>query len=154
MNRNKRRIAPPASRREQAGMLLLEALLSILIFSVGVLAIIGLQTTSVKQSSDSKYRSDASLLANELIGQMWASDRTAATLQTNFQTGGTAYNTWLAEVTNSATGLPGAADNPPTVDFVISPLTGSSQATVTVNWRAPYEATTIVHKYTVIAQIK
>jgi type IV pilus assembly protein PilV len=146
--------ARSATRREQAGVMLLEALLSILIFSVGVLAIIGLQVTSVKQASDSKYRSDASLLANQLIGQMWTGNRNAATLQTDFQTGGTAYTTWLADVTNSSTGLPGAAANPPTVDVVINPATNSSQVTVTLSWRAPYEATAVIHNYTVVAQIK
>lgn len=147
-------IAHPATRRQQAGVMLLEALLSILIFSVGVLSIIGLQVTSVKQASDSKYRSDASLLANQLIGEMWTSNRTAASLQTDFQTGGAAYNTWLADVTNSSTGLPGAAANPPTVNIATNPATNSSQVTVTISWRAPYEATTVIHNYTVVAQIK
>jgi type IV pilus assembly protein PilV len=153
MKNAKRPIASPAPRHQQAGVMLLEALLSILVFSVGVLAIIGLQVASVKQASDSKYRSDASLFANQLIGQMWTSDRTASTLQTNFQTGGAAYNTWLADVTGSS-GLPGAAANPPTVDVAINPATNTSQVTVTINWRAPYEATAIIHNYTVVAQIK
>lgn len=143
--------------KEQRGVMLLEALLSILVFSVGVLAIIGLQAASVKQSSDAKYRSDASLLANELVGEMWVSDRLPATLQTNFATGGDKYNEWLKHVTGAAPysaieGLPGAVDNPPVVVVDTAPVTPI--VTITLNWRAPYEPLTALHSYTVIAQIK
>jgi len=59
------------NRHTQRGSMLLEALISILIFSIGILAIIGLQAASIKMSSDAKYRSDASFLANQLVAQMW-----------------------------------------------------------------------------------
>ncbi len=72
---------PILHANRQSGVMLIEALIAILIFSIGVLGIIGLQGTAVKASTDSKYRSEAALLANELIGQMWASNRTQATLQ-------------------------------------------------------------------------
>ncbi len=58
-------------RRLQQGSLLLEALISILIFSLGVLAIVGLQVSSVNLSSDAKYRADASMLASQYVGKMW-----------------------------------------------------------------------------------
>lgn len=64
--------APLHRKYSQQGSMLLEALISILIFSIGILAIIGLQAASIKMSGDAKYRSDASLLANQLVGQMWA----------------------------------------------------------------------------------
>jgi len=57
--------------KKQQGVMLIEALISILIFSIGILALIGLQAVSVSMSTDAKYRSDASLLANEMIGEMW-----------------------------------------------------------------------------------
>lgn len=150
---------PRPLAKAQRGVMLLEALLSILVFSVGVLAIIGLQAASVKQSSDAKYRSDASLLANELVGEMWVSDRTPATLQTNFATGGASYNEWLKHVTGAAPysaieGLPGAADNPPVVVVDTSSTTTPPLVTITINWRAPYEPLTALHSYTVIAQIQ
>jgi len=59
------------SRHIQRGSMLLEALISILIFSIGILGIVGLQANSIKISSDAKYRSDASLLANQYLGSMW-----------------------------------------------------------------------------------
>lgn len=59
-------------RNSQSGAMLLEALIAILIFSLGILAVIGLQAQSIRNSSEAKYRSDASYLANQLIGRMWA----------------------------------------------------------------------------------
>ena len=52
--------------------MLLEALIAILIFSFGVLGIVGLQASMVKSTSDAKYRSTASYIAQQRIGEMWA----------------------------------------------------------------------------------
>lgn len=57
---------------KQSGIMMLEALIAILIFSLGILAIIGLQAQSIRNSSEAKYRADASFLANQVIGFMWA----------------------------------------------------------------------------------
>lgn len=59
--------APDAER----GSVLLEALIGILIFSMGILAIIGLQAASTKFATDAKYRSDASYIANQTLAKMW-----------------------------------------------------------------------------------
>ena len=137
-------------RKRQTGSFLLEALIAILIFSMGILAIVGLQAASIKASGDAKYRSDANMLANQLIGQIWVSDRTAATLQAAYQTGGTAYTAWQADVEGS---LPGAAENPPTVavNLVAGGSVTSSLVTITIFWKAPSEST--VHQYNVVTQI-
>lgn len=132
---------------KQSGMLLIEAMIAILIFTVGILGMVGLQATVVKQVTDAKFRSDASMLVNQLIGTMWVSDRTTGTLQTRFNTGGVGYSAWLASVSAS---LPGVAANPPTVA-----ISDSGIATVTIRWLAPSEAATATaHRYVVIAQIR
>lgn len=51
---------------------MLEALVSILLFSMGVLALVGLQGAMIKNSSDAKFRTEASYLAQQWIGRMWA----------------------------------------------------------------------------------
>lgn len=56
----------------QRGVALLEALVSILLFSMGVLALVGLQSTMIKNTSDSQYRSEASYIAQQWVGVMWA----------------------------------------------------------------------------------
>ena len=133
----------------QKGSMMIEALVAILIFSMGILAMMGLQAASVKLSSDAKYRSDASLLANELIGQMWVSDRTPATLIANFKCTAassvcssgsrpTLVNNWI---NNDVIVLPGTAATPPIVSVVTQPPTTSGAisnlVTVTIFWKAP-----------------
>lgn len=135
--------------------MLLEALIAILIFSLGVLALVGLQTVSIKQSSESKYRADAVMLANELIGQMWVADRSFANLSANYASdAGPEYLAWRDRVQQA---LPGADTNPPVVAPVAAgtPADPSTLVTVTVRWKAPNEpAGDPVHSVTVVAQIK
>jgi Tfp pilus assembly protein PilV len=56
----------------QQGMMLLEALIALVVFSFGILALVGLQAAMLKNTGSSKYRSDASYIAQKLVGQMWA----------------------------------------------------------------------------------
>ncbi len=68
----------------QQGVVLLEALVAVLIFSMGVLALVGLQAAMVKNTSDSKYRADASFIAQQRIGLIWSDPVNAVTfLETN-----------------------------------------------------------------------
>lgn len=53
------------------GFLLLEVLVALLIFAVGVLGVVGLQAAMTKAQSGAKYRGDAAYLAQELVGNMW-----------------------------------------------------------------------------------
>lgn len=61
----------------EQGFALLEALISILIFSFGVLGILGVQASMIKHTSDAKYRSEASYIAQQRLGQMWANPANA-----------------------------------------------------------------------------
>lgn len=144
------------SARSERGVMLLEALIAILIFSIGILGIVKLQATSIQQSADAEYRSIAAMMANDAISQMWASDKTPATLKANFESG-TPYTTWRAKVI--ASGLPNvsATTNTPTISIASVSAGGtggvaSNQATVTVFWQPPHESTP--RRFSAIAQIK
>lgn len=150
---------PRKAARAQNGSMLLESFIAILIFSMGILAIVGMQASAIKNSTNSKYRSEASLLADQLIGQMWISDRTitvpatpALNLQNNFQGGGgtdsAAYIAWYSIV--QAT-LPGSQTYPPRVD--VNPVSG--QVTISVRWKAPGEPSSDpAHGFSAIAEIR
>ena len=146
----------PSHPNKQTGSMLLEGLISILLFSIGILAIVSLQAASIKMVGDAKYRSDASLLADQLIGQMWASDRTTTTLQGNFSStpAGTLYTNWVNSVNAALPGVSGVAANQPTVVFTTNALTASpsSIATITIYWNSPNEPTK-AHKHVVVAEI-
>jgi type IV pilus assembly protein PilV len=134
-------------RSRQSGFSLIEGLVAILIFSFGILALVSMQATSIQQSSGAKYRSEASLLANSLIGEMWVTDRTTGTLQGDFNTGGARYNAWLANV--QAT-LPTTAASAPTVS-----ISAAGVATINLFWKAPNEEpSTPAHRYTTVAHIR
>ena len=129
---------------KQQGSVILESMIAILIFSMGILAIVGLQGASIKNTVSAKYRTDASLLANQIIGQMWTDDKTNASLQTNYNSpGGAKFITWETNVANT---LPGVASNAPTIA-----IDASNVATVTVWWQSPGEAAP--HNYVAIARI-
>ena len=154
----------------QSGVMLIEALIALLIFAIGILGIVGLQAAATTASSDAKYRSEAALIANELIGQMWVSDRTQATLLAAFSsspTAGPGYTAWAWVGTNTASPgtqtapalgtvlerLPGAISNPPTVAIVQDSTTivPTNVVTVTVFWQSPNDTT--LHNYVAVAQI-
>jgi type IV pilus assembly protein PilV len=59
-------------RSNQHGMMLLEVLIAILIFSIGVLGMVKMQAISTANSVNSEDRATAALLANDLISEIWA----------------------------------------------------------------------------------
>lgn len=150
-----------AAQRSQRGSVLLEALFAILLFSIGVLALVALQAVAIKNSADAKYRSDASLLANEIIARMWL-DRSNIDRYAHYPAGApcaftgpassnaspwvTPVTAWVAQV---AALLPGAA--PDKTQITVSTVGGTKQVKVTVCWKAPQETTT--HNFAVTAQI-
>ena len=60
------------THKNQAGVILLETLISILIFSIGLLALVGVQAVMVSNTSDAKYRSEAAFIAQKRIAELWA----------------------------------------------------------------------------------
>lgn len=142
-------------RHAQGGFMLLEALIAIVIFSIGILGLLALQAVAINNASAAKYRSDASLQAENLVGQMWVSSRVPASLQANFSSaaGGQPYVTWASGV---GAALPGAATYPPvvTVQPITTTITPSSLVTITIYWKAPAEDKAAPpHQYTLVAQV-
>lgn len=65
-------------KSKQQGMVLLEALIAVVIFSMGILALVGLQAAMIQNTTNSKFRADASYIAQQRIGVMWADPANAA----------------------------------------------------------------------------
>jgi type IV pilus assembly protein PilV len=114
----------------QGGSILLEALVSILIFAFGVLALFAMQSTALQNMSQSNYRATAVYMANQLIGSAQGDINHLDDYQ---YTGGTAalkVAPWLDEVTAA---LPNAS-------AIVEASSVSSTMTVTVSWQAPGES--------------
>ena len=136
----------------QRGFMLLEALIGILIFSVGVLAVVGLQAMSIKNVAEAKYRTDAALLANELIGDIWITSKNLAIMQGLYNSpDGSYYSTWLANVQSQMPGVT-SSSNAPTVAVTQASSSGLNaiQVAVTVNWQLPGQS---AHSYTTVTQL-
>jgi len=138
----------------QRGIVMLDALVAIVIFSIGIIGMITLQSQAVNMASAAKYRTDAAMLADQVIAQMWASDTaTAGALATNFASpDGAAYKKWATNVTTITQlgSLPGASANPPTIS-----VDANNNVTVTVFWKAPSEtAQQPLHQYIATTQIQ
>jgi type IV pilus assembly protein PilV len=122
--------------RKQGGVMLLEALVAILIFSIGIIAVLGMQAVSITQVSQSKYRTDAAYLANQLIGLMWVADKTTLPA---FAGGGGVRAAWDATV---AASLPQGAGNV---------VVNGSAVTITITWRMPDDVR--AHRYVAVANL-
>lgn len=145
-------------RCRHRGASLLEALIALLIFSVGLLGLLGLQANALGASRDAQYRAEAAVLANEIIGIMWTDRANLAQYAHNGSGGNTCAPTgtattnanavnWLNQFTASnARSLPGATSAAQQI------IVGSDRTVrVTLCWRAPQDAGW--HNYTAVARI-
>ena len=66
-------------RSSQGGVVLLETLIAILIFTFGILGLVGLQGAMLKGTTNANYRVEASMIAQQVLGRMWADPCNLAT---------------------------------------------------------------------------
>lgn len=150
------------AKTQQTGSMILEAMIAILIFSMGILGLVGMQATAINSASDAKYRSTAGFLANQIIGTVWATrqnsinasasnviaanpDPTFACNPCNTTTQGNPYTqAWAAN--GVAANLPGGQ---------ASIAVNGAQVTVTVQWTPPKQTATaaVTHRHVISAFI-
>lgn len=130
----------------QSGSSLLEGLLAILIFSVGMLSLLMLLSASLVETGNARYRSEASLLASDLIAQMWTGDRSLTELRARFtQTNAEDYQRWLATVHARLPGTSGTT-NLPNIS-----IDDKRQVKIQMFWQAPGDGKT--HQLLTLATI-
>lgn len=143
--------------QQNSGIALIEALVSILLFSIGALGLLGLQAAATKNSTDAAYRSDAAYLTNQIIGHMWV-DRANLDLYSHLETGSvctftgsassnTKVTTWIAD---AVTLLPAVTSERAQIQ-VTTPTPDTRQIKVTVCWQSPQDAG--FHNFTATAVI-
>lgn len=112
----------------QQGVVIIETLVAILIFSMAVLAIVGLQAAMIKNTGDAKFRADAGYIAQQRVGAIWSDPANVGTyLEAN-----TDISDLLPSGTRTVTQI------------------AAGQFQVTVTWQQPGEAQ---HSYTTIVSI-
>ncbi len=118
--------------KAQRGVALLESLIAILIFSMGILAIVGLQGFMIRGTAESKARSDASFLAQNRVAMMWAD----------------AAN--LAAYTEVGTPVPELPNGFRRTD--VNVVANGANVTVTITWQQPGPGS-VIHNYTTNARV-
>jgi type IV pilus assembly protein PilV len=160
-------------KMRQQGVILIEALIGILIFSMGILALVAMQTAAVSAQSDAQYRIEAANYVNRMMSSIWLNaDRTnPATLQASllaFQhqaagancafAGATSAHAEVTSWANDMTvmtpaklALPGAT--PAMQQIVVNTAAGTTyvRVTITVCWKAPNDA--VVRRHMVMSDI-
>lgn len=110
-------------RSAQQGMSLIEVLVSLVIFTIGVLGMVGLQARATQLAFDAEDRTRATLLANELASQMWAAGTTGVDKSV--------VDAWQRRLADPAAGgLPNAEGD-------VSAPDGDGVVTIRITWRSP-----------------
>ena len=88
MHRNKSGIIE--NRMNDRGFSLLEVVIALGIFSIGILAIAGLQITATSGNAKARYRTEAATLAQDVVERLLSIDyvRDSVPLRTEFNTAG------------------------------------------------------------------
>lgn len=123
---------PTSLPTHQKGVVFLESLIAILIFSLGVLALAGLQAAMIKNTDDAKYRAEATFIAQRALGEIWVNTKGFVSLADY-----ASANTAIAQLPNGTRTI--------TVD-------ANRLVTVTVNWTLPGRSDP--HTYTANARIE
>lgn len=117
--------------RRTAGSALIESLISLLVFSIGLLSLLALLTATLKESDNARYRSEASLLASDLVSRMWSGERSLTALQQRFDLQANEYQQWLRRVQSALPGISTTRNAPQLL------IDDQRQITLTLYWQAP-----------------
>ncbi|RYF74563.1 MAG: type IV pilus modification protein PilV [Comamonadaceae bacterium] len=144
------------ARAGQRGMFLIEALVSVLLFAIGILGMVGMSALATASQSDAQYRTLAAGLANKMAQEAWL--RVARSEVGSAEMRATALRNSLATFQHQPTGqdcnfsgaaateattatsswhLPGATASMQQVLVDTDPATGFNRMTITVCWAAP-----------------
>jgi type IV pilus assembly protein PilV len=120
----------------QRGSSLLEGLLAILLFSIGLLSLLMLLSATLIESSNARYRIEASLLISDLVSHMWIGDHSLTGLETRFaDTTSKDYQSWFTSVSNRLPGVSAKLNAPQiTID-------DARNVTVNIRWQVPGDST-------------
>lgn len=118
--------------------MLLEALVGLLIFSIGILGLVGMQAVATKNVANAQFRSEAGFLASEILGQISVDQRNAASYASTGVACPTSPSTQLQYWACRVARLPGAATYPPIITIVPGAAgTTSMTVGIVVRWKAP-----------------
>lgn len=138
--------------------MLVEVMIALVIFSVGILGVVGIQATTISNSTEAQRRTDASFLANQILAQMWvdplvttnpdnlAVNPTYACNPCTTTNGNANTRSWVSQIQSSSSSIPSLPDVTDTMNqpsIVINPVT--NVVTIELKWGARQNSG--VHNY-------
>ena len=169
--------ARPASPKREGGFFLIEALIAILIFSLGILGLVAMGGAAIAAQNDAQYRTEAAALADEIASKISlnvdrlnagnAFPNTAASVAATLapfehQPGGAncAFTgnasadpmvvAWVSKV-SGAGGLPGATNTSQQITIQTTNAGNFNRVTVTLCWQAPNDRA--VRQHTLVTYV-
>jgi len=129
-------------RTQSAGFALIEVLVAVLLFAIGILGLVGLQASMMQAQTEGKVRADAANLVDELATLMWSDMGKPANLANLIQyktascAGDLNCNGWLTKARST---LPGANLDELSFDETIVDSSDADYGRVTVklSWTLP-----------------
>ena len=146
-------------RKAQRGFFLIEAMVAILIFALGVLGLVAMGSTAVASQSDAQYRTDAASLTDAIAGQIAlglnrtgatpaivAANKAASLAAFAHQPGGPACaytgaataDANLLALLNVAAAMPGATAG--AQQILVNPAGNFNRVEITVCWKTASDA--------------
>lgn len=127
---------------KQRGETLISALMSILIFSVGIMAMLGLMTAVMIETGNTQYRIKANEIASNTISMMWVGERSVAKLKEKYaKPEGEGYKIFFSIVKSSLPGIT-TEKNKPSID-----IDNKGLINISIKWQTPSDPQS--HKITV-----
>lgn len=151
--------------QSQRGIFLIEALIGILIFSLGILALVAIQARAISIQSDAQYRIEAANLADQMVSQIWlnVNRSSPSMLQTSLLTfvhqpatsgncnyaGAPSANplvtTWAGAISSGPKSLPQSTQQ------ILVDTANYNQVIVTVCWQGPQDP--VPHRHSVTTYV-
>lgn len=131
---------PKCRTRQRAvfmGFAMFEALIALLICAMGILGVVGLQSSMTRAQTAATFRAEASFLAQQLIGEMWSDVANLGAYNT--ASCGTRCTAWVTRV---------AARLPKGQATVV--VTAPRNVSIQISWTVPGESTST---YSTVASV-
>jgi type IV pilus assembly protein PilV len=131
------------ARRSHRGVALIEALVGILLFCIGILGLVGLQVSMTRAQTVAKFRADAVYLTNDIVSAIWIDKANLSSYATT-PTSACTLAPCADWVTKVASTLPQGA-----ATVAVTPGTGD--VAIRLTWSPPNEGT---RSYVLTTQVK
>jgi type IV pilus assembly protein PilV len=157
------------SAAKQRGLLLIEVLIALLLFAVGILGLVKAMTVSQVAQTDAQFRSDAAKHATDIVQAIWMAAPRGAT-KASFATSLADFNhqpvdgasactfsgtvstrpevvAWVNQVRTGSNRLPGALDTMQQIS-IDTTAAGRNKVVVVLCWKGPTDTVARRHIYT------